>query len=369
MKKFQKLMALLLVVVMVLGLSVTAFAAGTLSNPLINGESAAIEEIDGIKYVRATLNGTDSYSVSEYSLRNAWITFTSSSVPSASGVTFVVAGKNRYTAKVDLYNRCQDVKVSGTVYRFAAGLKNGPVAIDAKDTLNVTFTINDVTFRNKAVNVQNPNIGTSTRADGWTGIAYTASGTLAEGTSISRLNMTVSTNEYTEGATISGAGITPLGGNNYHLNLSLTDKKITVSNNGLSRDYYVAATIAGSGKIIVTIAIDPTAAESIYPTQANNIIQKMEDLADEDNGIVHLEMTSGQSVYDALAKVTTMAGISLTSHDANGGIIYVTGIGNIYPYGDAGWLYGVNDDNAPMIAANLYVLTNGDMIRWYYGSM
>ena len=72
MKNMRKLTALLLAVVMVLSLSIAAFArdGGTITNATINGETATISTTN---YITATLNGTTAFSASEYSLRNATI--------------------------------------------------------------------------------------------------------------------------------------------------------------------------------------------------------------------------------------------------------------------------------------------------------
>ena len=54
MKNFKKLTALLLALVMVLSLSITAFArdGGSITSASINGEAATIETVDGVNYVR-----------------------------------------------------------------------------------------------------------------------------------------------------------------------------------------------------------------------------------------------------------------------------------------------------------------------------
>lgn len=262
MKNMRKLTALLLAVVMVLSLSIAVFArdGGTITSATINGETATISTTN---YITATLNGTTAFSASEYSLRNATISFTASAAPTATGVTFTAGANNTYTATgVDLFNKCLDVTVDGTVYHFAAGLKNGTVDIDDADPLKVVFTIEDVAFTNNAYNVQNPNIGTSEEPDGWTGIAYTVRGTLPAGSDISALAMTVEKNN--ADATVSGSCVTSEGGDDYTLNLSGTDKMITVTYDDMTRNYYVAATVTDSGKINVTIMIDASNADVAY---------------------------------------------------------------------------------------------------------
>ena len=361
MKNMRKLTALLLAVVMVLSLSIAVFArdGGTITNAPINGETATISTTN---YITATLNGTTAFSASEYSLRNATISFTASAAPTATGVTFTAGANNTYTATgVDLFNKCLDVTVDGTVYHFAAGLKNGTVDIDDADPLKVVFTIEDVAFTNNAYNVQNPNIGTSEEPDGWTGIAYTVRGTLPAGSNISALAMTVEKNN--ADATVSGSCVTSEGGDDYTLNLSGTDKMITVTYDDMTRNYYVAATVTGSGKINVTIMIDASNADVAYPTQVSEIDSKMGTASGDNTGYVRLEIDSGKTVYDALVDATTTAGITIGAQNSSYGV-YVYAIGGIGAGGRAGWMYSVNGA-VPMVGAASYVLTDGDEIIWY----
>jgi hypothetical protein len=361
MKNMRKLTALLLAVVMVLSLSIAVFArdGGTITNATINGETATISTTN---YITATLNGTTAFSASEYSLRNATISFTASAAPTATGVTFTAGANNTYTATgVDLFNKCLDVTVDGTVYHFAAGLKNGTVDIDDADPLKVVFTIEDVAFTNNAYNVQNPNIGTSEEPDGWTGIAYTVRGTLPAGSNISALAMTVEKNN--ADATVSGSCVTSEGGDDYTLNLSGTDKMITVTYDDMTRNYYVAATVTDSGKINVTIMIDASNADVAYPTQVSEIDSKMGTASGDNTGYVRLEIDSGKTVYDALVDATTTAGITIGAQNSSYGV-YVYAIGGIGAGGRAGWMYSVNGA-VPMVGAASYVLTDGDEIIWY----
>lgn len=364
MKNMRKLTALLLAVVMVLSLSIAAFArdGGTINSATINGESATIVTIDGVNYVRKQLTSTSSgYTLSEYSLRNAVITINATAAPTATGVTFTQETDGTYKATgIDLFNKCLDVTVDGTVYRFAAGLKSGDVAIDTNDPWKVTFTIGGVEFTNNAYNVQNPNIGNSGEEDGWTGIAYTVRGTLEAGATLSALPMTVVKNN--AAATISGTAVTAKTDGTYTLNLSGTDKMISVTYGGETRNYYVAATVDGSGKINVTFSINASGAATRYPDEVDSIDEKMSDASDDGTGMLHLEIESGKTVFDALQAAAEAADIEISYQQSSYGV-YVNGIGGIYAGGSAGWMYSVNGA-IPMVGAGSYVLTDGDAIQW-----
>lgn len=364
MKTNRRVLALVLAIVMVFSLSIAAFAraGGTITSATINGETADIVTIDGVNYVRKQLTSTSSgYTLSEYSLRNAVITFAASAAPTAEGVLFDVNDSGQYFATVDLFNKCCDVTVDGTLYRFAAGLKSGDVTIDGADPLAATFTLGGVAFETKAYNVQNPNIGNSGYADGWTGIAYTVRGTLPEGTNLSAVSMTVSKDD---DATISGTCVTDNGNGSYTLNLSGTDKMVTVTyDDDITRDYYIAATVAGSGKVSFSFTIDSNNASTRYPDQVKDINDKMSKASGDSSGLVRMELDSGATVYDALVAVGAKAGITIGAQSSSYGV-YVNAIGGIAAGGSAGWMYSVNGA-VPMVGAASYVLTTNDVVRWF----
>ena len=363
MKTKRRALALVLAIVMVFSLSIAAFArdGGTITSATINGETATVTTIDGVNYVRATLNGTTNYTASEYSLRTATITFAASEEATSDDVDLTENDDGTYTASADLFNKCADVFVGDTLYRFAAGLKSGDVTIDANDPWKVDFTIGGESFTNNAYNVQNPDIGTSTEPDGWTGIAYTVRGTLPSTANLSALSMTVV--KRNAAATISGTAVTANSDGTYTLSLSGTDKMIKVTYAGETRNYYVAATVAGSSKVNVSFTIDATNAKTKYPTQYADINTKMKAATEDKTGVIQLELDSGATVYDALVAVGTKAGITIGAQNSSYGV-YVYAIGGIAAGGSAGWMYSVNGE-VPMVGAASYVLTNNDVVRWF----
>lgn len=365
MKNFKKLTALLLALVMVLSLSITAFArdGGSITSASINGEAATIETVDGVNYVRKQLSSTSSgYSLSEYSLRNAVIVIDASDEPVSAGVTFSQNADEEYVAVgVDLFNKCLDVTVDGTVYRFAAGLESGIVGIDGNDPLNVTFTVNGSTVTNRAVNVQNPNIGNSGYEDGWTGIAYTASTTLTDtNANLSALTLNAA---LPSGTTISGNCITANTDGSYTLNMTNSNKTITVTNGSMSRNYYMAVTKSGAS---ITVSLRFNTDHANDPAKAEALQAAMRAASIGSTGTVYVTLDSGKTVMDALLATASTANITVDYTNSSYGA-YVTGIGGLTAGGPAGWMYKVNGET-PMTGASNYVLQNGDTIVWGFVS-
>lgn len=364
MKNFKKLTALLLALVMVLSLSITAFArdGGSITSASINGEAATIETVDGVNYVRKQLSSTSSgYSLSEYSLRNAAVEIIADAVPTSTDTTIVDMGGGRYMATMDLFNKCCDVTVDGTVYRFAAGLESGIVDIDDNDPLNVTFTVNGSTVTNRAVNVQNPNIGNSGYEDGWTGIAYTASTTLADtNANLSALTLNAA---LPSGTTISGNCITANTDGSYTLNMTNSNKTITVTNGSMSRNYYMAVTKSGAS---ITVSLRFNTDHANDPAKAEALQAAMRAASSGSTGTVYVTLDSGKTVMDALLATASTANITVDYTNSSYGA-YVTGIGGLTAGGPAGWMYKVNGET-PMTGASNYVLQNGDTIVWGFVS-
>ena len=164
-------------------------------------------------------------------------------------------------------------------------------------------------------------------------------------------------------ATITGTAVTANTGGSYTLNLSGTDKMISVTYDEETRDYYVAAAVDGSGKITVSFTIDPNNASTRYPDAVSDINSKMKTASGDNSGLVRLELDSGATVYDALVAIGTKANITIGAQNSSYGV-YVYGIGGINAGGSAGWMYSVNGA-VPMVGAASYVLTNNDVVRWF----
>lgn len=371
MKYTKKLTALFLALVLMLSLSITAFATGegSISDAYINDEQATIETIGGVTYVRATLTGTESYSRSEYSLRNAQVMFVADAVPTSTDTTIEDLGGDTYMATMDLFNKCCDVTVGGTVYRFAAGLESGIVVIDDNDPLKVTFSYGTTEFSNRAVNVQNPNIGHSGYDDGWTGIAYTASADLTgKATDIQSLDLTIT--KTNADATISGNYVTANSDGTYNVKLFVADpedttknkadKVVTVSYNGTHRDYYLAVT--NNSEITVSIRFNTDHANDA--TKAEALQTAMRNASVGSTGTLYVTLSDSKTVMDALLAASTTAGFEVTYTGSTYGA-YVNGIGGLTAGGSAGWMYKVNGV-MPMTGAGNYTLQNGDTIVWGY---
>ncbi len=371
MKTKRKAWSFLLAVAMVLSLlGTSAFATGgEVTQATINGETAAIETVGSYNYIRATLDGTDAYSASEHSLRHADVILVATAAPTAAGITFMDAGGGYYYAEdVDLFNQVYTVTVDGTAYRLAAGLKNGEVAIDAGDPLRITgMTVGDstngtVSMSFRAVNVQNPEIGEPQwENDLWTGISYTAysSASISTAYNLSALHAVISV---PSGTTVSGSSVTANGDGAYTLNLGAdSDRTITLTNNGVTRTYYVFVTQGSTVNVSLrfnTTNVTGTANLALAATLQASM------RAVNSTGTVNCTLASGGTVFDALQSVTTTAGISLVYTNSSFGA-YITGIGGLTAGGSAGWMYKVNG-TLPMVGAGSYALSNGDEIVWGY---
>lgn len=125
-------------------------------------------------------------------------------------------------------------------------------------------------------------------------------------------------------------------------------------------EYYGTSIDKGEciGQVTMSIRCD-TVAEALPPTSS---------MAD---GVVLPEtifdLAQGETVYDLLVEAARTCTLQMES-EGSGGMIYVSGIENLYEYdyGDlSGWMYQVNGDT-PSVGCAEYALSPGDVIVWRY---
>lgn len=107
----------------------------------------------------------------------------------------------------------------------------------------------------------------------------------------------------------------------------------------------------GSVDTVVTVEIDPSAADGLVDLPAEDLAVVTEDVVLPDDS----------TAYDALTTIAT---------SMEGTESYVTSINGLAEKAAGpsyGWMYEVNGEQ-PTVAANEYVVADGDVVRWYYGS-
>lgn len=125
-----------------------------------------------------------------------------------------------------------------------------------------------------------------------------------------------------------------------------------------AEDYY-SATVTKTdaiGQVSLTIRCD-TVAGTAKHIPADGVI-----LAE-----TSMPIASGDTVYTILTDAARAHGIHMEASGANG-LMYVSGIGNIYEFdfGDlSGWVYMVNGESAS-VGCDQYVLKPGDKVEWHY---
>ena len=80
-----------------------------------------------------------------------------------------------------------------------------------------------------------------------------------------------------------------------------------------------------------------------------------------------IEISEGDSVFDALKRATSLHGIPLSYRSTSYGI-YIDGIQGLYEFDRgplSGWMYRVNGV-FPSFSAALYTLQPGDRVEWLY---
>lgn len=125
-----------------------------------------------------------------------------------------------------------------------------------------------------------------------------------------------------------------------------------------AEDYY-SATVTKTdaiGQVSLTIRCDTVAGKAAH-VPADGVI-----LAE-----TAFPIAQGDTVYTILTDAARAHGIHMEASGTNG-LMYVSGIGNIYEFdfGDlSGWVYMVNGESAS-VGCDQYVLTPGDKVEWHY---
>lgn len=163
------------------------------------------------------------------------------------------------------------------------------------------------------------------------------------------------------GTTISGTCITANTDGSYTLNMTNSDKTITVTNGSMSRNYYMAVTKVGES---ITVSIRFNTDRVSGSTQAESLQSKMRTASVGSTGTLYVTLSDSKTVMDALLAASSTAGFTVNYTNSSYGA-YVTGIEGLNAGGAAGWMYKVNGV-MPMTGAGNYTLQNGDTIVWGY---
>lgn len=402
MKRFKKLLSMVLVATMVLSMNLTSFAAesGSYTHPKVTVEgltsitvgstAASIEKDvkDGVEqsqiYARARLTGA-----TEYDLTHQDITVVSNKKPNCKGVTFTKTDAGYFAEGVDLLNKSYNVKIGTTTLVLAAGLTDGTVSVASDDPLGISVSaIGGASAEIVGTCVENscegnPDFGTQP----WTNVSYQVKATadLASTTDLSSVPVTMTV---ADGATVSG--YKTVSGNTYTFDLSGANPKFTVTNNGESRDYYVAVKVAASG-IQVTYAIDLTevVTDSTYSTQfAKNCTEILNGAEGYFKSVGAANVTKTNKSVSAVITVPTGTDamkpmldlitwaesndkFSETTKNEGTYLATLDGLGEFSCGQMSGWMY--TDDSAgyspnvtgPGVGAASYTMTNGQKITWY----
>lgn len=147
---------------------------------------------------------------------------------------------------------------------------------------------------------------------------------------------------------------------------------------------FVAVAVIAAALIGLVFVVDVQSAEDYYSTtvtktdaigsvtltiRCNKVAGKAAHIPAD--GVILAEasfpIAQGDTVYTVLTDAARAHGIHLEASGANG-LMYVSGIGNIYEFdfGDlSGWVYMVNGESAS-VGCDQYVLEPGDRVEWHY---
>lgn len=403
MKRFKKLLSMVLVATMVLSMNLTSFAAesGSYTHPNVTVEgltaitvgstAASIEKDvkDGVEqsqiYARANLENA-----TEYSLKKQTVTIVTEKDVTCDDIDFVGDGESYTAENVNLLNTAYTITIGDTDVILAAGLTDGTVSVASDDPLGISVSaIGGASAEIVGTCVENDCEGNTTDfgTQPWTNVSYQVKATadLASTTDLSSVPVTMTV---ANGATVSG--YKTVSGNTYIFDLSGANPKFTVTNGGESRDYYVAVKVAASG-IQVTYAIDLTevVTDSTYSTQfAKNCTEILNGAEGYFNSVGAANVTKTnksvsavitvptgtnamQPMLDLTAWATSNGKFTGTTKNESGYLATLDGLGEFSCGHNSGWMY--TDDSmgyspnvtGPGVGAASYTMTNGQKITWY----
>lgn len=415
MKMTKKITALLLALVMALSLSTMAFADGTTTTTTGKVTRTTVNSIDAVSSV--TIGGTTAYyekdsntgdqiyiramvaGGSEYGLKSTDVVINLSNAGATinGDLSFTGAGNVRTATNVNLLNKVYTVIISTSeggvttskIYKLAAGLPNGVVAIAPNDPLRIsTLEFGDVGAMFTGTNAQNPLMGnTVSNTDSkWTFVSYKAAATMAS--IISDRTAVSAFIEVPTGSTASGGclGETTVSGEaEVTLNLSDGAPFVNVTKGSETRKYYVFATDPGTFTVKYGIDFTEALADSHYTGTVKTAVDNLYSQAKEFFGVTDGQtyaaygeriVNSGDTVMDIMHKFAVKYGYTSEVPANCTYMATLNGIGE-FTFGQySGWMYtdgptwvsGAADFtkwNTPAVGGASYTLSAGDEICWF----
>ena len=342
-------------------------------------------------YARAELADT-----TEYDLRHETVTIVTSKDVKWQGKSLSSTNGVYTVDDVDLFNKYYNVTVGDTTVRLAAGLPAEGISISADDPLAAT----DLSFGEVEVGLTATNTANEFYANdyyeypsedwAWTSIVYQFKADSAVPSSTG--SMTVA-NKATITGCVTGTGTGESA--DYTFDLSGTNPSFIVTDeDGNSRTYYVAATLASTG-ISVTYAINlhEVVSDSAYATEfANNCAGILDGAEGYFNSVNAKNVTKTNESVSAV--ITIAAGtdamqpmLDLTEWATDNGyfddgdtrndgtyLAELNGLGEFDCGQLSGWMYTTDPAGysatctGPNVGAASYTMTNGETITWYMTS-